>query len=46
MKITDWTVYTPDRNFHVFVELQSDVGLTGWGACYSHKGQVVGASSG
>jgi L-alanine-DL-glutamate epimerase-like enolase superfamily enzyme len=43
MKITDWTVYTPDRNFHVFVELQTDAGFTGWGACYSEKGQVLGA---
>ncbi len=43
MKITDWTIYAPDRNFHVFVELHTDAGISGWGAAYSYKGQVLGA---
>ena len=43
MKITDWTIYTPDRNFHVFVEIQSDAGASGWGAAFSQKDQVLGA---
>ncbi len=43
MKITDWTVHTPDRNYHVFVELQTDGGSSGWGACFSQTRQAVGA---
>lgn len=43
MKITDWTVHTPDRNYHVFVELHTDEGIGGWGACYSQTPQAVGA---
>ena len=43
MKITDWTLYTPDRNFHVFVEIHADQGISVWGASYSEKGQVLGA---
>ena len=43
MKIVDWTVYTPDRNFHVFLEIQTDTAVSGWGACYSHVDQAVGA---
>ena len=43
MKITDWTIYTPDRQFHVFVELHTDEGVNGWGAAYSHKQQVLGS---
>jgi D-galactarolactone cycloisomerase len=45
MKITDWTVYTPDKFFHVFVELHTDEGISGWGAAYSAKDQAVGALS-
>jgi L-alanine-DL-glutamate epimerase-like enolase superfamily enzyme len=41
--ITDWKIYTPDKNYHVFVELRADSGLTGWGAAYSERGQAVGA---
>jgi L-alanine-DL-glutamate epimerase-like enolase superfamily enzyme len=43
MKITDWTVHTPDRNYHVFLELRTDEGLIGWGACFSQTPQAVGA---
>jgi D-galactarolactone cycloisomerase len=43
MKITDWTVHTPDRNFHVFLELHTDAGAAGWGAAFSQTGQVLGA---
>ncbi len=43
MKIVDLRIHTPDRNFHVFVELQSDAGVTGWGAAFSEVGQVVGS---
>ncbi len=43
MKIIDWTVHTPDRNYHVFVELHTDEGVSGWGACYSQTPQAVGA---
>jgi L-alanine-DL-glutamate epimerase-like enolase superfamily enzyme len=43
MKVVDLTIYTPDKNFYVLVELHTDSGLTGWGAAYSLKGQVVGA---
>ena len=42
-KISDWTIYTPDRNYHVFLELRNDVGVSGWGAAFSERGQVVGA---
>ena len=43
MRISDWAVYTPDRNYHVFVELQTDEGVSGWGACFSQTPQAVGA---
>jgi L-alanine-DL-glutamate epimerase-like enolase superfamily enzyme len=43
MKITDWTIYTPDKNYHVFLELHTDDGISGWGAAFSSKAQVVGA---
>jgi D-galactarolactone cycloisomerase len=43
MKIVDWTIHTPDERFHVFVEVMTDTGVTGWGSAYSEKGQVVGA---
>jgi D-galactarolactone cycloisomerase len=43
VKITDWTLHVPDRNFHVFVELHTDVGHSGWGAAYSQSDQVLGA---
>lgn len=43
MKITDWTIYTPDKNYHVFLELHTDAGISGWGAAFSSKAQVVGA---
>ena len=43
MRITDWTVHTPDRNYHVFVEIHTDEGVNGWGACYSQMPQAVGA---
>jgi D-galactarolactone cycloisomerase len=43
MKITDWTLYAPDKNFHVFVELHTDAGVRGWGTAYSQKDQVLGA---
>src|SRR2546428_14070954 len=43
MKITDWTIYTPDKRFHVFLELHTDQGLSGWGAAFSEKEQVHGA---
>ncbi len=43
MRITDWIIYPVDRNYHVFLELHTDQGLSGWGACYSEKGQAVGA---
>jgi D-galactarolactone cycloisomerase len=43
MKIIDWTLHTPDERFHVFVEILTDTGVSGWGSAYSEKGQVVGA---
>jgi D-galactarolactone cycloisomerase len=43
MKINDWTLYVPDRNFHVFVELHTDAGHSGWGAAYSQSDQVLGS---
>jgi L-alanine-DL-glutamate epimerase-like enolase superfamily enzyme len=43
MRITDWTVYTPDRNYHVFVEVQTDEGVSGWGSAFSQTPQLVGA---
>jgi len=43
MKITDWTIYMPDMNFYVFLELRSDEGISGWGMAYSEREQVVGA---
>jgi L-alanine-DL-glutamate epimerase-like enolase superfamily enzyme len=43
LKICDWTLYTPDKNFHVFLALHVDEGITGWGAAYSQTGQVLGA---
>ena len=43
MKVTDWTVYTPDREFHVFLEVHTDQGVSGWGAAFSQKSQVLGS---
>lgn len=43
MKISDWTLYTPDKNFHVFLALHTDEGITGWGSAYSQKEQLLGA---
>jgi len=43
MKITDWTIHTPDRIRHIFVELHTDEGLSGWGAVFSHMKQARGA---
>jgi len=43
VKITDWTLHTLDRNFHVLVELHTDAGPSGWGAAYSQTDQVLGA---
>jgi len=43
VKITDWTLYTPDKNFHVLVELHTDAGHSGWGAAFSQTDQVLGA---
>lgn len=43
MKIIDWTLHAPDRNFHVFVELHTDAGISGWGSAYSERNQVLGA---
>jgi D-galactarolactone cycloisomerase len=43
VRITDWTIYQSDRNYHVFLELHTDQGLSGWGACYSERAQAVGA---
>jgi len=45
MKITDWTVHTPDRNYHVLLELHTDAGVSGWGAAFSQTPQLVGALS-
>jgi L-alanine-DL-glutamate epimerase-like enolase superfamily enzyme len=45
LKITDWTIYTPDQKSHIFVEIHSDEGISGWGAAFSEKGQVIGALS-
>lgn len=42
-RIADWKLYRPDRNFHVFVEVLAENGLSGWGAAYSQSGQVTGA---
>ena len=43
MKIQGWKIHTPDRRFHVLLELFSEEGVSGWGAAYSERGQVVGA---
>lgn len=43
MIITDWKIYTPDKRFHVFINIETDVGVNGWGSAYSEKGQVLGA---
>lgn len=43
MKITDWTIHQPDRNYHVFVELHTDEGVSGWGSVFSQTPQAVGA---
>jgi D-galactarolactone cycloisomerase len=43
VKITDWTLYVPDKNFHVLLELHTDSGQSGWGAAYSQTDQVLGA---
>lgn len=42
-RITDWTIHNPDQNYHTFLELRTDSGLSGWGAAYSHTGQAVAA---
>lgn len=42
MKITDWTIYTPDR-YDLFLEIVTDTGHSGWGAAFSETGQVRGA---
>lgn len=43
MRITGWTIHTPDRRYHVLVELHGEGGFSGWGAAYSERGQVLGA---
>jgi L-alanine-DL-glutamate epimerase-like enolase superfamily enzyme len=43
VKIIDWVLHTPDERFHVFVEILTDTGISGWGSAYSERGQVVGA---
>ena len=43
MKITDWTIYEPDVLRHVFIELKTDEGLSGWGAAFSSRPQCLGA---
>jgi D-galactarolactone cycloisomerase len=43
LKITDWTVYKPDKIFHVLLELHTDAGKSGWGAAFSQTDQVLGA---
>ncbi len=43
MKIQSWKIHAPDQRFHVLLELRSEDGVTGWGAAYSERGQVVGA---
>lgn len=43
MRVVDWKLYAPDERFHVFVELHTDEGITGWGSAYSQKAQVLGA---
>ncbi len=43
MKIIDWVLHAPDRRFHVFLELKTDTGISGWGSAYSERGQVLGA---
>lgn len=43
MKVTDWTIYTPDRERHVFIELHTDEGVNGWGAAFSSRPQCLGA---
>jgi D-galactarolactone cycloisomerase len=42
LRIKDWKIYTPDR-YDVFLEIETDEGLTGWGAAFSETGQVLGA---
>jgi D-galactarolactone cycloisomerase len=43
VKVTDWTIHTPDKNFHVLLELHTDAGPSGWGAAFSQTDQVLGA---
>jgi len=43
MKITDWTIYEPDVLRHVFIELHTDEGVSGWGAAFSSRPQCLGA---
>ncbi len=43
MRITDWSVYAPDQNHHVFLEISTDAGISGWGASFTEKEQVMGA---
>ena len=45
MKIKGWKIHTPDRRFHVLVELITEEGVSGWGSAYSERGQVLGALS-
>jgi D-galactarolactone cycloisomerase len=42
LRITDWKIYTPDL-YDVFLEIETDEGMTGWGAAFSEAGQVQGA---
>ena len=43
MKIVDWAIYTPDLERHVFIELRTEEGLSGWGAAFSSRPQCLGA---
>jgi L-alanine-DL-glutamate epimerase-like enolase superfamily enzyme len=43
MKVADWVIHAPDQRFHVLLELKTDTGVSGWGAAYSERGQVLGA---
>ena len=42
MKVADWVIHAPDQRFHVLLELKTDTGVSGWGAAYSERGQVLG----
>lgn len=43
MEIVDWSIHTPDVERHVFVELHTNEGLSGWGAAFSSRPQCLGA---